>query len=197
MVENKEEQVMTYVSAMLYFYGVMRFDDLFDLVCERILKSITKDDLRRLLHTAVAEHRFAVEADCFYDLEVDDVDWVLSGQAIREELDYRFVSEEEARLVGEKKYPLLWKAEEKAFFHWLIPLCAEDLERAALLLLDYEVQIKNNVQLLTLAKNVVLDLNLDDPGNVRQVAVMVAQLYKNVPLWTLKGWTSADVLYED
>ena len=92
---------------------------------------------------------------------------------------------------------MLWNEEQKDFFRWLVTLCGEDAQRAALLLLEYEVKIRNNVQTLELAQEVLQDLGLSETEDIRQAAAKVVGLYKHVPLWTLKGWTPADVLFED
>ncbi|EEG77281.1 hypothetical protein [Dethiobacter alkaliphilus] len=197
MEKNNESRVLTYVGGILHFYGVICFTDLQELVRERIGDNMGAVALRDILQTGVSQGRFSAVGDCYYDLEVADVEWVLAGQAKRDEIGYRPVSEEEAQYVAEGKLPLLWNENEKEFFRWLVTLCGGDAERAALLLLDYEAQIRNNLEPLQLAQEVVAELGLSESDEVRQAAAKVVALYKHVPLWTLKGWTPADVLYGD
>jgi aromatic ring-cleaving dioxygenase len=199
MQNNNEDRILTYVTGLLYFYGVMCFDDLYEAVSEQIAERFDEDDFRVMLEKAVSTDEgpyvFEMQGDCYFDIEVEDVEWVLEEQAKRDEIGFRPVTEEEARHVIEDKYPLLWNKEEKDFFRWLLEFCDNDAQLAAPLFLDYEARIRNNEQPLELSQKILYDLLITETEDVRKVAAMVVELYKNVPMWTLKGWSPADVLY--
>ena len=191
------ERVLTYVMGLLYFHGVMKFDDLYAITMKTISESMDQDDFRLLLEAAVADdygpYVFDMDEDYYFDIEVNDVHWVLVEQGKRDELDYRPVSEDMARWVVEDNYPLLWSEGEKDFFRWLRKCCGNDAGIALPLFLEYEAAIKNNASPLDLAEKILEDLDITELEAVREVASLVKELYTHVPLWTLKGWTLADV----
>ncbi|MDW7649729.1 MAG: hypothetical protein SCK29_01140 [Bacillota bacterium] len=199
MEKTSEDRILTYVTGLLYFYGVMQFDGLYQLVREMIPENFDRDDFRVLLEKALSgddsPYVFELQGNHYFDIEVDEVEWVLAEQEKRDELGYRPVTEEEAQYVITDKYPLLWNQEEKDFFRWLLGFCGNDAQLAAPLFLEYEAAIRNNAQPLELSQKILMDLNLSEPEKVREAAQKVVELYKHVPMWTLKGWSPADVLY--
>lgn len=192
------ERILTYVMGLLYFHGVLKFEDLYAMTMKTISEGMSQDDFRLLLEAAVDDdygpYVFDMAEDYYFDIEVNDVHWVLAEQRKRDELDYRPVSEEVARWVVEDNYPLLWGDGEKGFFRWLLKRCGNDAGIVLPLFLDYEAAIKNNSSPVDIAEKILEDLDVIELEEVREVAALVKELYTHVPLWTLKGWTLADVL---
>ena len=185
------ERILSYVNGVLHFYGVICFEDLYEVISEVIPEDLDRDDLRVLLDAAVAHedgpYVLDVLDDCYFDIDVEDIDWVLEEQA-KQELPYRPITEEDARLVMEDHFPLLWKDGETAFWQWLQKKCGNDKQLAMTMVLEYEAEVKNGMSTLELAEKVVEKLALASAEEVREAAREVHQFIDDVPRWVYKGW---------
>lgn len=185
------ERVLCYVSGLLHYYGVICFEDLYDAVSETLSGDLDRDDLRVLLDAAIVHedgpYVLDMLDDCYFDIDVEDIDWVLEEQA-KQDLPYRPISEEDARLVVDDQYPLLWKDGETAFWQWLQNKCGNDKQLTMTMVLEYEAEIKNGMSTIELAEKVVEKLALASAEEVRDAARAVHQFVNDIPRWGNKGW---------
>jgi hypothetical protein len=186
-------RILTYVTGLLHFYGVMTFDDLFSIVADMISARIEEDDLRVLLERCVLDddgaYVFFGDDDIYYDIEVADIDWVLEEQKKRDNLSYRPVSEEEAHLVVEDGYFYLWNAKEKEFYRWLLKKGGYDQQLALTLVLEYGSAVKNDMPLSSIIQNITQEMVFADEEEFSQAAALIKEYANHVPRWVLKGWS--------
>lgn len=195
--EAEKNRILAYVTGLLYFYGVARLADLYNIVQKTLQSDLPLAGFQALLESNVLDidspYVFDREGDIYFDTEVENPEWVMEEQAKRDELYFRPVTEEEARSVVEDKYPLLWDETERQFYRWIEGVCGSDREIAATLFLGYQAQVRNNVHPLELAKKLLIDMNICDLVEIKELASLVMEFYNHVPLWTLKGWRTIDV----
>ncbi|MCW3490168.1 hypothetical protein [Dethiobacter alkaliphilus] len=189
------ERVLSYVTGLLHFYGVICFEDLFNVVSEMMREELDRDDLRVLLEAAAAHedgpYVLDMLDDYYFDIDVEDIDWVLEEQG-KWDLPYRPITEEDARLVVEDQYPLLWKEGETAFWQWLQDKCDDDKQLAMTMVLEYSAEIKNGMSTQELVEKIVEKLALAGAEEVREAARMVHRFVEDVPRWSYKGWRPSE-----
>jgi hypothetical protein len=192
----EKERILTYVTGLLYYYGVMCFEDLYQAVSKGLSTGLEREAFRALLNSNTADEDspfvFERDGDCYYDIEVQDIERVLTEQA-KCELAYRPVSEEEAGYVIHDGYVMLWKDEEQRFYRWLVMRCGDDEELALALTLGYAEELKNGLEPLELAKKVIREMELTGMDDVQQAGELILEFSTHTPQWTLKGWSACEV----
>jgi hypothetical protein len=189
-------RVLTYVSGVLYFYGVMDFELLYKTVNQMIPSMPQREEFKRLLDEAAEDegnpYAFEEWQGCYCDYAVEDPAWVLAEQQRRGGLRYRPVTEEEAQAILADRYAAVWNEGESLFFDWLRDNSGADGDLALGLLLDYEDCLRNDLPLLDLTMMVVqaLNIRLED---MEDTAAVIAAFAEHVPLWILKGWSPEEV----
>ncbi|HSW35736.1 MAG TPA: hypothetical protein VLH18_03940 [Candidatus Limnocylindrales bacterium] len=193
-----ETRILTYVAGLLHFYGVMQFDDLYRAVHDKMPEILDRVKLRKLLEKTVLDddspYVFDGEDDFFFDIEVDDVEWVLDEQSHRSNVPFRPVSAEEAESLLADQYTLLWSEAETKFYEWLIERGGFDPVIALATALDYAGNIKNGLSPMELMKMVSKEILLENEEELGQAISLVMEFANHIPQWTLKGWRPTEIL---
>lgn len=188
------ERVLKYITGMLYFYGVMSFDDLYNMLAETIKPDLSREDLQVLLDSNARLEKtpyiFNRHENLYSDIDVGDINWVLAQQGKRKDIPFRPVSEDETRLVVDEQYPHLWSPKEQAVYAWLLKKC-KDVTLSMALPLEYAAEIKNGMHPDDLLEKVQSQLKLGNASE--EVKAMIMDFAAATPQWALKGWTAAEV----
>lgn len=197
---ENENRILAYVTGLLYYYGVMAIDDLYNSVGEQI-EGVRFADFLTLIEQNVLDddspYVFDFEDGVCFDIEVEDSEWVLAQQQKQASIPFRLVNEDEGAYVVEDRYPLLWVDEEQAFFTWLVERCGNDCDLALALILDYAALLKNGLEPLELAKKIVMEMELSGVEEVQEVAELIMKFADATPQWILKGWRESEMSLED
>ncbi|MCR3922406.1 MAG: hypothetical protein NUK65_07820 [Firmicutes bacterium] len=198
ITEEKRKQILACVMGLMYYYGAMRWADLYEQVEVRLAGGLAKEEFRTLLaQTALddgSRYVFEFADDICFDFDVDDSEWVLTEQAKQSELIFRPVNEHEAAAVVSDHYTSLWSEHERAFYNWLEDRCGHDHDLALALFLEYASLIKNGLEPLELVKRVVAQLEISAVEEMEKTAALIVQFVTATPLWTLKGWRRSELM---
>lgn len=193
-----EARILTYVAGLLHYYGAMQFDDLYRAVEEKMPEILERAKFKKLLEKEILDddspYVFDGEDDIYFDMEVDDVEWVLDEQSQRNDVPFRPVSEEEAEALLADRYTLLWSEEETKFYDWLIVRGAFDPDIALAAALDYAGNIKNGLSPVELMRLVSEEIRLENEEEMKHAVSLVMDFANHIPQWILKGWRPTEVL---
>ncbi|MCW3490171.1 hypothetical protein [Dethiobacter alkaliphilus] len=191
---KKPERILKYVTGILYFYGVISFDGLYQILNETIEPDIDREEFQLLIDSNASLEKtpyiFKRQEDWYYDIEVADIERVLEAQKKHAEIPFRPVSEDETRLVVDEQFPRLWNNKEEAVYTWLMNKC-KDVQLSIALTLEYAAEVKNGMSAEELLQKVEKQLKLGQATD--EIKKMVFEFAFATPQWILKGWSAEEL----
>jgi hypothetical protein len=197
MLKPKEKKrIFTYVSGLLYYYGVVEQTDLYQMVTAGLPVQLTEDELIASLDETVltddGTYYFAKEGNYYYWMDVDDIEWVIKEQASRPSIPWRPVSETEARHIVAQNFHLLWNKQTKVFYNFLCDH-HEDKEDAAAMIEGLSTAVNNDVPMMEIISYVAEHLDFNMEVDFPLLSDIVMKFYNNKSQWALKGWSPEKV----
>ena len=198
MSKHEIARMCRYISGLLYYYGVMKLDEmhrrvqlLFD--CSPDLTKFRAQLKRKSMDDSTDDAMFDVVRDEIHHLDVEDADWVWCEQAARPFLDFWPVSEEAAMLAGGEEEKQPFGPAEQKFCEWLLKKGVKSKEFAVAIILDLQTDIRNDVKFTELVKEVQSEIGIGSFEEVQALLQHLQDLYNQTHHWILKGWTSQEV----
>jgi len=197
MQKHELARMCRYISGLLYYYGVMKLDDLHQRVqllfdCSPDLAKFRAQLKRKSLDDSTDDAMFDVVRDEIHHLDVEDADWVWYEQATRPHLDFWPVSDEAAMLAGGEDEEQLFGPAEQKFCEWLLKKGVKSKEFAVAIILDLQTAIRNDVKFTELVKDVQNEIGIGSFEEVQVLLQLLQDLYNQTHQWILKGWTSQE-----
>jgi hypothetical protein len=197
MPQQELTRMCRYISGLLYYYGVMKLDDLHRRVqllfdCSPDLAKFRAQLKRKSLDDSTDDAMFEIVRDEIHYLDVEDADWVWREQAVRPHLDFRPVSEEAAMRSGGEDEELLFGPAEQQFCEWLLKKGVKSRSFAVATILDLQTAIRNDVQFTELVKDVQREIGIGTNEELQVLLQHLQDLYNQTHQWILKGWTSQE-----
>jgi hypothetical protein len=192
-----EKRILSYVTGLLYFYGVMDFEGLYRAVSENLPVSLDRDTLKAVLDKEVVKedspYEFDFDEGFYIHFDVDDPDWVLEEQEARSSIPYRPVSEKEANFIVDEHYSSLWNYTAKKVYRLLQEKYDRPEGEALEMILESQELFRNGMPPMELVQDFMSDIEYRGLEEVQPLADMVMEMTNNTPLWILKGWTPHEV----
>lgn len=193
--DNK--RILSYVNGLLYFYGVMDFENLYRLVAER-LKGLSQAYFKNILAMESkidnSQYDFTYDNGLYRHSCVENPHWVLEEQMKRAEIPYRPVTDKEARLVTDKQYSSLWHPAVKKLNLQLQKQFGWTRDDALVKILSGQIMLNNGMLHLQLVEYFLESLDFSSFDEVQPFINLVNDMANNTPQWILKGWTPLDVI---
>lgn len=199
MPENKsdKQRVLSYVNGLLYFYGAMDLESLYQAVAEHLEGGLSQQNFQNILNMELEKddtpYDFIFDDGLYHHCDVEDPHWVLEEQEKRAEIAYRPITEKEVHLVVNKKYPSLWHPAVKKLSQQLQEQFGWTKDDAEAKILFSQSKIKNGMLPIELVEYFLKDLNFDSFDEVQPFINLVNEMANHTPQWILKGWTPHEV----
>lgn len=199
MSEKKldEHRILSYVTGLLYFYGVMEFESLYRAVTDNLPVSLDRQTFKTILDKEMFnEDSYDIDSDNgrYYHFAVEDADLVLEEQAKRAEIPFRPVSEKEAHLVVNGQYRSLWHPAVKKLDRLLQEKYGWSRSDALDEILDGQDMLRNDLSPMEMVKGFLSHMHFRTREEVQPFVDMLMGLANHTPLWVLKGWTPHESL---
>ncbi|NMB34707.1 MAG: hypothetical protein GX989_00295 [Firmicutes bacterium] len=195
--QSDEKRIMRYVNGLLYFYGVMDFENLYRAVAENLPGNLERDTFKAILDGEGIEEGSSPELcynkGLYYHFGVEDVNRVLKEQRARKEIPYRPVTEREARFIAKRQYSSLWNLPGKRLFRLLQKKYGYSGEEAREMILYWEGMHKNDVPTTEALSNFLENIHPNSMDEAQSLINSLMELSNHTPLWILKGWTPHEV----
>lgn len=192
---TEKQRILTYVSGLLYYYGVVELTDLSQMITEHLPVKLTVKELMVILDEVLLDedsiYYFEKEGNYYYWLDVDDIERVIEEQAARPSISWRPVSEAEARHIIEGSSQHLWDEQTKKFFDFLYDNSDDEKEEEAVVAMveDLAVRIRNDASFEELISAVAEYIGVADEEVFQLLVETVMEFYNHQQQWILKGWS--------
>ncbi len=199
MSQNKpdKKRILSYVNGLLYFYGVMNFENLYRAVADRLAGGLSRQYFKNILDIELKKddtpYDFIFDNNLYCHYDVEDPHRVLEEQRKRAEIDCRPVTNKEVRLVVNKQYPSLWHPAVKKLSRQLQEQFGWTKDEAMMKILFGQSMIKNDMPHMQLVEYFLEDLNFGSFEELQPFINMVNDMTNHTPQWILKGWTPLEV----
>ncbi len=196
---NKEiTRMCRYISGLLYYYGVMKIDELHQCVqllfdCSQDLTKFRAQLKRKSLDDSTDEAMFEVVGDEIHHLDVEDPEWVWREQSRRPDYDFWLVSEKVAMLAGGEDEEFLLGPKEQKFCDWLRNKGIKEKDFAVATVLDMQSAIRNGARITDLVKDLQDEIGIDSFNELQELVQHLQELNNHTRQWILKGWTPQEV----
>lgn len=199
--ELAEKRILSYVNGLLYFYGVMDFTGLYRAALDNLPFTPEMDTFRLILEKETFKAESPYDFDCddnfYFHLDVEDVDWVWEEQGVRDKIPYRPVTEEQARLIMEKKYSSLWTPPVRKLYTLLQEEFGWSKEEALQTILHSQKLLRNGLEPMDVVNEFLGKTQFRGLEEVKSLMDTVMEMTNHTPLWILKGWTPHEVLEKE
>lgn len=198
MTENKpdKKRILSYVNGLLYFYGVMNFENLYRAVADR-LNGLSQTYFKNILDMESeidnTQYDFIYDNGLYRHCGVEDPHWVMEEQKKRAEIPYWPFTDKEMRLVVNKQYSSLWHPAVKKLSRQLQEKFGWTRDDALIKILSGQTMINNGIPHAQLVEYFLNELEVDLFEEIQPFINMVNDMANNTPQWILKGWTPLDV----
>ena len=206
-----EKRILDYVNGLLYYYGILDFEVLYSMVSGNILLEpglvLEPQILADLLNekacdeeitrdTRDSPYQFVYDEGLFIHFDVEDVAWVLEELEERDDIPYRPVSEKEARLVTEGRFPLLWPDAVQGLYRHLQKKYGYTRREAQEMIIESQDMLRNNVPPGEVIKDLIAKKDFQGLEELQGLIHLVNEMANHTPLWILKGWTPHEIQHQ-
>ncbi len=203
-----EKRILDYVNGLLYYYGILDFDILYSMVSgniplesglvlePHILAAILNEEACVEGITKDSPYQFVYDEGLFIHFDVEDAEWVLDELEERDDIPYRPVSEKEARLVTEAKFPSLWPDAVQELYRHLQKKYGYTRREALEIIIDSQDMLRNNLPPGELIEDLIAEKDFQGLEELQGLIHLVNEMANHTPLWILKGWTPHEIQHQ-
>lgn len=204
MTPAKRARIQKLLSGCLYYYGAIRMTDLHRLILEIEAVNLDLEGFAALVDETARAQGSSLLIDqasgIVYYPEVADCQKIIAEQQERETLPYRPLNRGEALAPVNEREKRLWTDKTRRLYSWMQekwPDPSEDFatkEQGAQRRLS---QIFNAIRLdrppAEISQMLFEVLGLQDPADINTATMLLLDMWNDVPMWGLKGWSPAQV----
>ena len=192
-----EQRILDCTEGLLYFYGAMDFEHLYQAVGLRLGGGLDRRQfetvLARELDKSEGFREIFFEDELYCHGDVEDPQWVLEEQGKRAGLKFRPVTDKEIRRAVGKEYATFWHPSIKKLSRLLQEQFGWTEEDAVLKILFAQTAIKNDMPHMQLVELFLEDLEFASFDELQPFINLISDLVNHTPQWILKGWMPQEV----
>lgn len=199
MPRNKpdKERILDCTEGLLYFYGVIDFENLYNEVAGKQSGSLSRRRLKSILDQELANkgssREIFLEDGLYCHGDVEYPRWLLEEQEKRAEISYRPVTDEEVRRVLDRRHTSFWPPAAEKLSEQLRTQFGWSGKEVARRISFAQYLLKNGAPQMQLVELFLEDLDFGSFDELQPIIDLISDLANNTPQWILKGWTSHEI----
>ncbi len=195
--EPDRRRILNWVEGLLYFYGVIDFENLYKEVAKRRGAALSRQQFKSILDQELekqdSSREIFFEDGLYCHGEADYPRWLLEEQEKRTGIGYRPVTEKEVHLVVNRQYTLLWSPATKKLNEQLQKKFGWSEKEAVRRISFAQFLLKNGAPQMQLVELFLEDLDFGSFDALQPIANLISDLANHTPQWILKGWSSREI----